>query len=133
MKSLIIIILMAIVLIVSGCAGMQKMTLDISKQDLKNAATSRQIAKNFLSTWPLNSGYIRGALGPNIVQLPLSTVFALDELDALAEKYAKGKISDVDLGGALGTYTRLLSSVVQNALKIYAPDVLKYIPIVFGL
>ncbi len=133
MKRLIIVALMAIALIVSGCAGMQKMTLDISKQDLKNAETSRQVSKNFLSTWPLNSGYIRGALGPNIIQLPLSTVSALNDLDKLATKYAEGEITDMDLGGALGIYTRLLSSVVQAALKTYAPDVLKYIPMAFGL
>jgi uncharacterized protein YceK len=133
MKQLIIVVLVAIVLVISGCAGMQKMTLDISKQDLKNAETSRQIGKNFLSTWPLNSGFIRGALGPNIIQLPISTVTALNQLDDLAEKYVAGEITDTDLGGALGTYTRLLSSAVQETLRIYAPDVLKYIPMAFGL
>jgi len=104
-----------------GCATIQV----ISEQDLKNAETSKIIAKNLLSTWKLNSGFIRGALGNKISELPNQAVEAMNELDKLAEKT---DLTDYDLGYSLGLRVRALSSIVQEVFKIYAPEVLKYLP-----
>jgi hypothetical protein len=105
---------------------MQKSIISLSKTDIKNAETSRILAKNLLSTWKINSGFIRGALGDRINKMPAEIVKAMDELDKISEKT---EWNDFELGYSLGVRARLLGELIINCLKIYAPDVLKYIPL----
>ena len=121
MKKIRILSVLILCLFLVSCAGIQA----ISNEDLKNAESSRIIAKNLLSTWKLNSGFIRGALGSNISQLPAQAVDAMNELDKLAEKI---NLNDFDLGYSLGLRIRALSSIVQEAFRMYAPEILKYLP-----
>ncbi len=108
-----------------GCASIRGDIVVLSREDLKNAATSRVVAKNLLKTWKLNSGFIRGALGTNMGQLPAQAVLAMDELDKLAEKV---DLNDFDLGYSLGLRIRALNSIVQEAIKMYSPNLLDYLP-----
>ncbi len=122
--------ILALFLVVSliGCASIRGDLIQLSQEDLANAEASRTIAKNLLLTWNLNSGFVRGALGDRLNQLPAEAVKAMDELDSLA-----GKIewTDNELGRSLGFRVRLLGEVVTNALKLYAPEVLKYLSLAF--
>ena len=111
-----------------GCTSFQKGAIKISKVDLKNAEASRIAGKNLLSTWKLNSGFIRGALGDRLNQFPHEAVKAMDELDKLAEKT---ELNDFDLGYSLGARVRLLGEMVVQALKHYFPKVLEYITLPF--
>lgn len=123
MKKIFILILLSLCL---GCTAMQKSIISLSKTDIKNAETSRILAKNLLSTWKINSGFIRGALGDRINKMPAEIVKAMDELDKISEKT---EWNDFELGYSLGVRARLLGELIINCLKIYAPDVLKYIPL----
>ncbi len=111
-----------------GCSNIQKGLVSLSEQDLKNAETTRTVAKNLLSTWMLNSGFIKGALGSTITQLPNEAVKAMEELDKLAKKT---DLDDYDLGYSLGVRVNILNQLVMNAIKIYAPQILQYIPLTF--
>jgi hypothetical protein len=95
---------------------------------VKNYEASVQIAKDLLKTWRLNSGFIRGSLGDKLNQFPAEAIKAMNDLDRLA---AKKEIDDFDLGYSLGARVRLMGAIIQNTLKQYAPEVLKYIPMVF--
>jgi hypothetical protein len=121
---------LSILLLLTACGGVRQSLIDMSESDMKNAEATRVIARNLLSTWKLNSGFIRGSLGEGIKELPVKAVDAIDELDALADKVDP---DDFDLGYSLGLRIRMLSQVVMTALQQYAPDVLKYIPAAFGL
>lgn len=110
-----------------ACTSIRKNIVSLSEQDLKNAETTRTLAKNLLLTWKLNSGFIKGALGDRINQLPLQVIKAMEELDSLA---GKQNLEDFDLGYSLGLRIRLLSDLVVDALKLYAPEVLKYLPLI---
>jgi hypothetical protein len=113
----------------AGCAGTRGDIVKITEEDKLNAETSRTAAENLLSTWSINSGFIRGSLGPDRMNaLPMGVVKAMDELDILA---AKTTWTDFELGYSLGLRVRLLSEIVAQALKLYAPEVMKYIPLVF--
>jgi len=125
MKKLIIILMLGFLL---GCTALQKSALNLSKIEIKNAEVSRQVAKDFLSTWKLNSGFIRGSLGDKINQFPHEAVKAMDELDALAEKT---EWNDFDLGYSLGARVRLLGVIVFEAVKHYFPKALEYIALPF--
>jgi hypothetical protein len=125
MKKIIILIL-AFGLI--GCGTIRGSLISISEEDLKNAETTRVVAQNLLKTWKINSGFIRGSLGDRINQLPKGVVLAMEELDALADKTTW---TDFELGYSVGVRVRLLGELVAQALKLYAPEVLKYIPLVF--
>lgn len=113
-----------LVILLISCTSLQKSAIKVSEIDLKNAEASRTVAKNFLLTWKLNSGFIRGTLGDRLNQFPHEAVKAMDELDKLAEQE---EWNDFDLGYSLGARVRLLSEVVVKALKQYFPKVLKYI------
>lgn len=111
-----------------GCTSLQKSAIKVSEIDLKNAETSREVAKNLLSTWKLNSGFIRGSLGDSINQFPHEAVKAMDELDKLAEKTDP---NDFDLGYSLGARVRLAGELVVQAIKHYFPKLLEYITLPF--
>jgi hypothetical protein len=112
-----------------GCAGMRGDIVKITEEDKLNAEISRTAGRNLLSTWSVNSGFVRGSLGlERMSALPVGVVKAMDELDVLA---AKTTWTDFELGYSLGLRVRLLSEIVAQALKLYAPEVLKYIPMAF--
>jgi hypothetical protein len=98
---------------------------ELTKLDAANAEVSRQVATDLLKTWRLNSGFVRGALGPKFTELPAQVVVAMDELDKMA---LKTTWDDFDLGYSLGLRVRLLAATVTQALRLYAPDVLTYLP-----
>ena len=131
MKKKILIVLTMVILLATiiGCAAFRKDIVQITEEDKLNAEASKACAKNLLATWSVNSGFIRGSLGPDRMNaLPMGVVKAMDELDILA---AKTTWTDFELGYSLGLRVRLLSEVVAQALKLYAPEVLKYIPMAF--
>lgn len=131
MKRKVLIILASLVLLAGliGCVGMRGDIVKITEEDKLNAETSRIAAKNLLSTWAVNSGFVRGSLGPDRMNaLPMGVVKAMDELDVLANKTIW---TDFELGYSLGLRVRLLSEIVAQALKLYAPEVLRYLPLVF--
>ena len=125
LRGILTILLVGIML--SGCSLYRESLLEMSREDVKNAEAVREAADNFKSTWNLNSGFIRGALGDRINEFPAQFSIAMDELDELAPpEYVP--LSDYELGYSLGLRVRTLESLVQDALKIYAPDILKYLP-----
>ncbi len=125
MKKIFILIL---VFVLMGCTSLQKSAIKISEVDLKNAEASRIAGKNLLSTWKLNSGFIRGTLGDRLNQFPHEAVKAMDELDKLAEKT---ELTDFDLGYSLGARVRLLGEMVVQAIQHYFPKLLEYITLPF--
>lgn len=115
-------------LILSGCSPIRQVAIDISIENVKNAETIREVSKNCLSVWPIQSGFIKGALGSRINELPNEAIQAIDELDRLSELPEQ---TDYELGLFLGMKVRLLSSVVRVSLEKYAPDLLEYLALVF--
>lgn len=113
--------------VLCGCATVRQTALDISLEEVENAKTTREVALNYLKSWPVFSGLIRGALGPQMQELPLQAVEAMDELDELATR--ADECSDHELGYSLGLKIRLLSAVVIEALEFYAPELLDFVPI----
>jgi len=112
-----------ILCILSACAGIRQDTIDLSLQDLENIETSKQIAVNLLKAWPFKSGFIRGAMGSKLDELPAQAIDAMNEMDRLAMEV--DSLSDQDLGLSLGLQVRMLQQTVQVALEMFAPDVLK--------
>lgn len=126
------IVTLLLCLLVAGCAMIRQSAIDISEEEVENAEAARVVAVNYLSIWPIQSGMIRGALGARIEELPVQAVSAMDELDQLAEQMnGMSDPNDYDLGLSLGLRIRLLGSVVQEALEIYAPDIINLVPILF--
>lgn len=125
----ILLVLTLVTVLCFGCAGMRGDIVKITEEDKLNAETSRIAAKNLLITWSVNSGFVRGSLGPERMNaLPMGVVKAMDELDVMANKTTW---TDFELGYSLGLRVRLLSEIVAQALKLYAPEVLRYLPLVF--
>jgi len=112
--------------VLSGCSLYRESLLEMSREDVKNAVAVREAATNFLSTWNINSGFIKGSLGPRIEQFPAQFIVAVDELDDLATK--EDPLSDQELGYSLGLRVRTLEALIQSTLETYAADVLDLIP-----
>lgn len=126
-----VLLLCAIVLL--GCTPIRQTALKVSEEELQNAVVTRTIAMNYLEVWPIQSGLIRGALGPRMDEMPAQAVDAMEELDLLADacNQEESGCTDKDLGLSLGLRIRLLGSVVQETIATFAPDVLQYVPLVF--
>lgn len=123
-----IVIVLILFFVLVGCTSLQKSAIKVNEIDLKNAEASREVAKNLLSTWKLNSGFIRGSLGDGINQFPHEAVKAMDDLDKLSEKTDP---NDFDLGYSLGARVRLAGEIVVQAIKHYFPKLLEYITLPF--
>ena len=124
-KILIIVMSVFAIGFTSGCSVIRKEIVKMGQWDIKNAEASRQVAKDILSTWLLNSGFIRASLGEGMGKLPNQAVKAMDELDLLA---AKTEWSDFELGSSLGLRVRMLGSLIVSTLQQYFPGVLKDVP-----
>ena len=123
-----------ICIMLCGCQTVRKTAITISGEEVKNLYAVRQVAKDYLLIWPMQSGFIKGALGPRMDEMPAQAITAIEELDILAGQYNStdpNEFGDYDLGLSLGLRVRLLGAVVQEALKMYAPDVLDLIPLIF--
>jgi len=133
MKKWIHILFLVSLIVLISCARFRKGLVELSEEDLKNAETTRQVSKNLLSTWLLNSGFLRGALGNRIDELPRSAVEAMDELDEIAKRYEAGDpFDDYALGYSLGLRIRMLTEVVLKALMQYAPSIFEALPYSFA-
>jgi hypothetical protein len=106
----------------TGCSFLRKSLVTLSEEDIKNADATRIAAKNFLTTWNLNYGFIMGMAEDKIPKVYLDY---MEELKTYADR--QESLNDYDLGFTLGRRVLLLASVIKEAVKIYAPDVLKYI------
>lgn len=124
MKKLIIFTL----LLVAGCSPMRQVAIDTSTENIQNAETMREVARNCQSAWAIQSGFIKGVLGNRIEELPNDVIKAIEELDRLAEQT---ELSDEKLGFFLGLKVLLWDSVVQVILEKYAPNVIEFLPLVF--
>lgn len=118
-------ITLILVCLLTGCGPLRKSVIELSETDIKNAEALKAAARNHLSAWPVNSGFIHAALGSNIENLPIETVKAMAELDKLAEQ---DEYTDYELGSAMGYQVRILMDIVYQSLEKYAPDVLRYLP-----
>jgi hypothetical protein len=56
----------------------------------------------------------------------------MDQLDKMAME-DPAKWTDFELGMSLGLRVRMLSSIVQQALSLYAPEVMRYLPSILAL
>lgn len=126
MKKTVFVFVLVFVIGLSGCGFLRRSALKISEEDLKNAEVARVIAKNCLSTWGINSGFIRAALGDSLDKLPLSAIKAMAALDGLVEK--QNELTDFEVGYTLGFKITVYSGIVKKALKEFAPGILKLLP-----
>lgn len=124
MRTLILITL----LLVAGCATTRQGVLDISTEKVKNAEAMREVAENCRSIGLMQLGFIEAALGNRVKELPQEDLAAIKRFRILAEK---PELSDYELGFFLGLKVRLMSSVVQEILEKYAPDVIDLFPLIF--
>ena len=121
-----VVLIILMCFMITACAGIRKFTVEMSEEDMKNTETSRIVAKNLLSTWPINSGFIRAALGPaGLSKLPADAVLAMDELDKLASQTSW---TDFELGESLGLRVRLLTDIIRATIDQYAPELISYLP-----
>ncbi len=122
MKLLKLIVMILALTFVTSCATVRQGFLEVSQEEVKNVETAREVAKNYLEIWPMQSGLIRGALGTSISEMPAVAIVAMDQLDRLASK--KDEYTDLELGYSLGLRVRMMNQIVIQALRIFAPDVL---------
>lgn len=122
-------LLVLVMVLLAGCTVARQTAINISNEEVENATAVRVVARNYLSIWDIQGGFIRAALGSRIDELPAEAVKAMDELDELAKVTDPNSYTDGQLGASLGLRIRLLSAVVAKALDVYAPDVLQAIPL----
>ena len=127
-------LLISVILVFSGCSALREAATDISGEEVLNLGATRKVAIDYVTIWPMQSGFIKGVLGTRMDEMPAQDVEAIEELDQIAELINgmdPNDVKDHDLGKSLGLRLRLLGSVVKEALKRYAPSAVEYITLLF--
>ncbi len=119
--------LVLMLLMLTGCYSTQ--TFIKYETDKTQAVTeAKQGVVLMLKNLEFRIGLLDGILHPYLQDVPPTITSAVKELKELVAKYKKdGKLSDYDMGRALGIQIRLRGEVAQALIKKYAPGVLKYI------
>ena len=103
-----LILLLAIMLVLTGCASSRVATSigeDIGYSFQKAAAKGEVSAEQSIKAWPYVSGLVRGLLAEDYeYKVPISAQNIMDNLDALAQQ---GVLSSEDKGMVIGSYVRL--------------------------
>jgi len=123
-NTLLLLFALALGLMLSGCYTTQGfMKLEQRQTDTIKQAKAGTLL--LLENWEFRSGVIHGALQSQIDKLPAAAVKAMAELDDLANR--RDKLTDYELGYALGLRISMLESTVRLAVKKFAPDILSYV------
>lgn len=122
-----IIITIFIVLSLMGCATFD----DVIKQDRYTVDQLRTMAKSLLDSWPMYHGLVVGAFGQRLnEELPMRAVEAMMMLTEISNQHRAGELDDYQLGFSLGLRVQVAFSVVQEAIKQYAPNVFDLLPVI---
>ena len=111
-----------LVICLSGCS----FTFEQSERELKDLEYTRKAAKNYLEIAPMQIGFVKGSMGPDIEKLPTSTLEAIDELHDLAMD--PNSCGDFEYGYSLGLRVRITNDIIKKILERYAPEILRYWP-----
>jgi hypothetical protein len=136
-------ILAAISFCLVSCASINP---QISKWDLANYEANKQLAKDGMKTWSLNSGFIVGLGLTDPIKFPITSAgqirailnspeiaLALTDLDEVVKKQGKWSPDDYDLGFFLGTKVRAGSQAAIQFVKDFMPQLMQYAPMLFAL
>lgn len=121
-----VLIFLGSMVILPGCVSLRGAALDLSREDLANAEVSREVAKNMIETWAINSGFMRAYLGNRINEMPVRFTQALDMLDEMYDN--RHTLTDLGLGAVLGLRLRLVEETIRECIKDHAPELLRYLP-----
>lgn len=89
-----ILIILAL-LMMSGCAQVRVWTIESAKEDMANAAVSREAADILMTSWSLNSGVMQCGLRDYLPPPMLQKILSIDDVVKKANKwnepdYARG-------------------------------------------
>ena len=112
MKKLFLIVLILPILL--GCADIRKWTIKSSAENLKNAAVSRQVSKEWMTTWSLNSGAIQCGMKEFI---PIPIAEDIKFMDQLVKDQGLWSDEDYRLGCFEGMGIKLTSRAIEQAVK----------------
>jgi hypothetical protein len=132
--------------IISLCVGCASINPQITKVDMANYEANKQLAKDQMKTWSLNSGFILGMGLTNKIAFPItssdqlravitssSVILAMNDLDVICKKLGYWNDEDYDLGYSLGAKVRLGSQVMIQMVRDLFPELMKYAPALFGM
>jgi hypothetical protein len=83
--------------------------------------TVKQAVRDCLKDWAFYMGVLKGALGPNLDNLPKQTIDCIAAISAIAQKPID-QITDEELGFILGSKVRMLSPVIRGLIEQYVPN-----------
>lgn len=124
MKRYLLCLLIMFVFLMLGCHTGRQFSIDLAEEEVENAKAIREVSKRLIQAWPTISGFVRGILGDDINQLPVSVLKSMDELDKLSEQT---EWSENDLGRIAGLRIKLCSEYFRHVIQRYAPDLLIYL------
>jgi len=99
--------------------------MKLEQQQTETIKQAKAATLLLLENWEFRSGVIHGDLQSQIDKLPVAAVKAMKELDDIASR--RDKLTDYELGYALGLRISMLEATVNMAVKKFAPNILSYV------
>lgn len=114
-------------LFLSSCSFFRKAGEDYCVESKLNTEAIQSTSRCILKAWPTRYGVIMATLGPRVEELPKQAIDAMEELNTFAMT-DPNELTDYQLGTTLGLRIRLLITTIEEILKEYAPEALRYLP-----
>ena len=137
------VVMILMMVILAACSSINP---QISKFDLANYEANKQLAKDQLTTWSFNSGFITGLGLTSKIAFPIKNgeelravinspmaLLALNDIDEICKKLKYWKDEDFDLGFSLGAKVRAGSQIAIQFVKDFFPQLMQYAPLLFGI
>lgn len=116
-------------LLLTGCAAANNPILSYQKFEIQNVKQLRTAGQNFLKVWPMYSGLLKGFYGTSLPdELPGRTMQAIVMLDEIARQSQEGKMTDAELGFALGLWGHTSFELIRKFIGQIPVDILRLIP-----
>lgn len=117
-----------VLFIMMGCGPMRETATELSLEDTRNIDTMRDMSVTLIENWSYKSGLIRCYLGDRMAEMPVRFLTAMNELDEMYDH--RDALTDRGFGCVMGSHLKLTGEIIMDTLKIYAPELLPYLPLV---
>ncbi len=116
-------IILAMVLVIGGCAQGRQAMLDVSNEAVANSKAFETVGSNIISTWLVTSGALRGYFGNDLNDASKKEVKAiLGKLDKLAAVKVDARTAK-QKGEAIGNSVSLARLLGEQIFEKMLPDI----------
>ena len=121
------VVILSVLTVLGGCAIYRELAKTTAAENLANAEATRELGDSILDTWGLNFGAMDALTRGQYGKITTEIGKVIEKMNELSKKTREDR-TDYDKGYAVCAVASIASPFVLQYIKLYAPDIVKYIP-----